>query len=411
MNNRSNLLITIIFIYIILELINYNKYKKKVKYFNNNFPLSDFIDSSDELKQSGELKQSDEFQKYLKNNILQLNTNRARKIFKLFGYINNDNQLTDEKILEFIKQSHSINFLNNKIINNKIDSIYKPLFLYWIMCIFFFIGKIIFFINGFKLEQYEISEENYNIWIYNVPNTKPIIFFPSLGVGAMQYMYMAKNLNRTIYMIEVPNINCVTSITYNYMTQETLKKVVFENILYKYHKTINNKIDYTLMGHSFGTIVASIFHNSLTNESKKDILPSNFILVDPVSIVENYIENIMLPFFKINDYFKFSKLNRPKISIFLWTIIMYYAIKDINFQIYCKRYYIPYQGTLWKHHDNVKYLYILGSNDFLINNKINIELLKKNETKNCKFHFVKNGDHVDCILGSNNIFEFIKKNL
>ncbi len=407
--NKYKLIIAIILIYIILEFINYNKYKKKVKYFNNNFPLSDFITSSDELKKNNE------FQKYLKKNILQLNTNRSREIFKLFYNINNDNELTDEKILEFIKQSPSTNFSNNKILNYKIDSMYKPLFLYWIMCIFFFIGKIIFFINGFKLEQYDICEENYNIWIYNVPNTKPIIFFPGLGIGALQYLYMAKNLNRTIYMIEVPNINCITTITSNYMTQQTLKKIVLENILYKYHKTINNKIDYTLMGHSFGTIIASVFHNSLIHESKSCMVelyfPSNFILIDPVSIVENYMENIILPFIKITDYFKFSKLNRPKINIFLWTIIMYYAIKDINFQIYCKRYYIPHQGTLWKHHDNIKYLYILGSNDFLINNKINVELLKKNKTENCKIHLVENGNHLDCILGNNHIFEIIKEHL
>jgi hypothetical protein len=243
---------------------------------------------------------------------------------------------------------------------------------------------------GFSKKSYDTHDGLYNVWSHVVPDTKPILFFPGLGLGASPYAKYAMKFARTIHMVEVPNIGYATLYSDRQATSKTLYDVV--------EKTVDT---YDVFAHSIGSVHAAMVLNEHAKLQIENTSNQNVIICDgfvnPIDILRSH----MYPFVDHCDYHDMKKKTRTRIefSLFLWI-----AAHNLEFGSWAKRYHNWYDNTLWRVYPNTTIKYVYSGNDLLYDTDY--------IAKNCPSSWVvERGSHGSVIFGRqrDDVFKVVKK--
>jgi hypothetical protein len=258
--------------------------------------------------------------------------------------------------------------------------------LYWRYCPFriesFFygirkLGELYMYFAGFKRSWHLTADGYYSVYTYDSDNNeRPIVLFPGLGLGAIPYAHIAKRFNRTIYMIEVPNVGYATPLSERHATAETIHEVVS-----KYTD------EFDIVCHSMGSGHAAHLINNMFLKNKLYKLKNVIVcdgFVNPVDAVINH----MYPFVDFCHYNVVHKKTRTKQDFYMF---IYFAAHNPEFNSWAKRYHSFYHGVLWRDYKGVNIHYIYGDKDILYDT----DYIRK--YSNCLV--IKNASHGACLFG------------
>lgn len=243
---------------------------------------------------------------------------------------------------------------------------------------------------GFTREWHKTTDGWYSVWTYDVPGTKPLIFFPGFGLGAIPYAKYAKKFERTVHMIEVPNMGYATPYSDRHATSNTIYEVV---------SIYGNAND--VFAHSMGGAHAAMWMNEITVREGTSLPEHNIVICDgfvnPVDILRSH----MYPFVDFCDYRNMYKKPKTKLefNIFIWI-----AAHNLEFHSMAKRYHNWYDGTMWRDYPNVNIKYIYSENDILYDTRYIAD--------NCRDSLcIGNGGHGSVIFGKKRdyVFSLVKQ--
>jgi hypothetical protein len=250
-------------------------------------------------------------------------------------------------------------------------------------------------INSFERTMYNTDDGYYSIWTLYKPNTKPIVIFPDLDHGAILYCNISKTFDRTIYIIEVSNINYTTPLSNSQCSSKNLYNIISKHILNNNHSD-NYDIFPDIFAHSIGSIHAAMFINELY--TKNDITKitnklskQNIVICDGTSCIYDIIISNIHPFIQFIDYKKIKKVN----NIYeFYSFIKF--IHTLEFNAWSKRFYNLYDGSFWRDyfHSNLKFIY--SKNDILIDSEYIISKMTSND-----YIFYDKGKYESYLFGKN----------
>ncbi len=202
---------------------------------------------------------------------------------------------------------------------------------------------------GYSRTWHNTHDGYYSVWTHIVPGTKPILFFPGLGLGAVIYAKFAKSLGRTVHILEVPNIGYSTPLSNSQATHETIYEVV--------SKHVDDGTD--IFAHSLGSVHAAMYLNRICN---KPVPNHNAVICDgfvnPCDLLTSHIYS----FVGLTEYSIIKK--KPKRWL-EFAIFVYMGASTLEFQSWAKRFHTAYDGTLWKTYPNTKIHYVYSKYDIL----------------------------------------------
>ena len=202
---------------------------------------------------------------------------------------------------------------------------------------------------GFKRAWHKTDDGYYSVWSHVVNNTKPLLFFPGVGLGAIPYAKVAKSFGRTVHIIEVPNIGYATPLSDSQATPQNLHSVV--------SKHVDDGCD--IFAHSLGSIHAAMYMNeihTIPTQKYKAIICDG--CVNPFDIFTSHI----YPFVGLGDLSIVRK--KPK-SWVEFMAFVYFCVYNIEVQSFTKRYHTFYNGTLWRDYQNATIQYVYSRHDIL----------------------------------------------
>jgi hypothetical protein len=236
---------------------------------------------------------------------------------------------------------------------------------------------------GFNRVFHMTTDGCYAVWSHVVPGTRPLLVFPGLGMGAIPYATLISGIKRTVYVIEVPNFGGNAPLSDRQFTAETLCDVVDaycpDHIL-------------DIFAHSFGTCTAATYLNESQDRHGVDMPIQHVVLCDGFVHAVDFVRSNIYPFVDDMDY---GYDGRPLL------FGLKYAIRDIEFQAWSKRFHNLSHGTLCrKSYPNLRLLYIFGTSDGLYD----VPYIRSHvcDSLKEKFVFVEDGMHGDCIFGDRN---------
>jgi hypothetical protein len=243
---------------------------------------------------------------------------------------------------------------------------------------------------GYTREWRETADGWYSVWTYHVQNTKPIVFFPGFGLGAIPYAKYAKKFNRTVHMIEVPNMGYATPLSDTHATSESLYEVVS-----KYGTSLD------VFAHSMGSSHAALWLNATTTRNGSSLLEHNVVICDGWVNTTDMLRCHMYPFVDYCDYpiLDNKQTSKMKFNIFLWS-----SLHNLELTTWLKRYHNVYDSSLWREYPNANILYIYAKNDILYDSKY---ITEKCSNSLC----IGTGGHGSVIFGkkSERAFSVIKQ--
>jgi hypothetical protein len=254
------------------------------------------------------------------------------------------------------------------------------------------IGEMYMLLTGFKRNWHKTDDGYYSVYTYRVinGNKRPIIFFPGFGLGAIPYAHIAKRMNRTVYIIEVPNMGYATPLSPRHGTAKTIYEVVT-----KYTK------DFDIISHSMGSghcghLINKLFLQNELSFVKNVIICDGF--VNPVDTIKSH----KYPFVDYCDYNTVHKKTRTKREFLMF---IYFAAHNLEFNSWAKRYHNLYDGVLWRDYKGVNIHYIYGDKDILYDTDY--------ISKYSDCHVIKNASHGACLFGkrSEHTIQYIKHSL
>jgi hypothetical protein len=279
---------------------------------------------------------------------------------------------------------------------------YIPFCIDFVMKIIREIGNLHLSSIGFIRTWYNTKDGYYSIWTFHKKNTKPLIIFPGVGFGAIPYGKLSKSFNRTVYIIEVPNLGYATPLSNSHCTSESL----YDTISIHLH---NNNPNYDtlpdILAHSLGSSHAAMYvnesyiKNNLTSRNK--LLPKqNIVLCDPISCIYDSIISHLYPFVDYCDYKTNIIRVNNKFEFYRYILLSH----SLEFNSWCKRYHNLYNGTFWRDYpySNIKYIY--SKNDILMDSEYIITQMNPTE-----YIFNKKGKHGSCLFGKNS--EIVRKHI
>ena len=201
---------------------------------------------------------------------------------------------------------------------------------------------------GFARSWHKTADGWYSVWTHTVPGTKPIVFFPGLGLGAVPYAKYALRFERTVHMVEVPNMGYATPSSDRHATAKTVFDVVS-----KYANTAD------VFAHSLGSAHAAMWINET---AIRDGTNCNVVICDGFVNPVDALRNHMYPFVDYCDYWNMKKKPRTRFEfdMFIWI-----AVHNPEFGSWTKRYHNWYDGTLWRDYPNIRIKYVYSGNDIL----------------------------------------------
>jgi hypothetical protein len=243
---------------------------------------------------------------------------------------------------------------------------------------------------GYTREWHNTEDGWYSVWTHHVQNTKPLVFFPGFGLGAIPYAKYAKKFKRTVHIIEVPNMGYATPLSENHATSKTIYDVVS-----KYG------IAPDIFAHSMGTSHTAIWLNETTKRNGLRITEHSVVICDGWVNTTDMLRCHMYPFVDYCDYpfLDNKKMSNIEFNIFLWS-----SLHSLELTAWLKRYHNVYDSSLWREYpkSNIKYVY--SENDILYDSKY---IAEKCNNSIC----IGSGGHGSVIFGKKREYAFaiIKK--
>lgn len=236
--------------------------------------------------------------------------------------------------------------------------------------------------KGFQKITMYTEDGQYNLWKKQVQGTKPIVFFPGFGLGAIPYVESGLWFNRTIIFVEVPNIGYASEqLSDRHATGATLFTVIKKYI---------KDDDHDVIAHSLGGAHAGMYLN--TQKQRGFISTNNMIMCDvyvnPVDCVSSQL-GAFLGFDTQHALMNGSKVHFLKYLTFVWCVTY-----SLEFTSFAKRYNLPEEVCLWDDYKGVQVKYIYGENDFLYDVSY---ISKQMDEKDC--YVIPRGHHGSCFFG------------
>jgi hypothetical protein len=276
-----------------------------------------------------------------------------------------------------------------KVGNSKLYWQYVPFCIDFTMKMIRQFGNLHLLSIGFTRTWYNTKDGYYSIWSFHKKNTIPIIVFPGAGLGAIPYGIISKTFNRTVYIIEVPNMSYATPLSNSHCTSESLYNTISTHLQNNNYLKIPD-----VFAHSLGSLHAAMYVNKIYTEnitSQNHISPKqNIVLCDPISCVYDTILSHIYPFVDYCDYkTNITKINN-KFEFYNYVLMSH----STEFNSWCKRYHNFYDGTLWRDYSysNIKYFY--SKNDILIDSEYIISQMKPTD-----YIYNEKGKHGSCLFG------------
>ena len=258
------------------------------------------------------------------------------------------------------------------------------------------IGEVYLRWVGYKKRNYLTADGHYNIWSRVVNNTKPILLFPGLGLGAVLYGKAMCSFERTTHIIEVPNLGYATPYSDSQMTSKTLYDVL-QNLTDK---------PTDILAHSMGTFQCANYINECVK--RNDISNKRIVLLDSFSTKHDILISHQLPFLGYTNYDHVISIKntQKKPGILLYYAMLYFLFHQIDVQAFSKRYHSFCTGILWREYKNINFKYVFSGNEIMMDTRYIIKQLNKED-----YHFIENGQHGSCIFGKkrNLTFDIIKQ--
>lgn len=356
---------TMLFFTIVFEYSHYARLKKRFDYFN---------------EMRVEQVHSDEEQRKMVRTIIRKNPD----LFDRASKMKHTSHIEDEESLyNCLTVQNGIKPANQVCVGcSEIYWRYHPhRFESFMICIRK-LGEIYMYFAGFKRRWYLTGDGYYSVYTYKVNNgERPILFFPGLGLGAIPYARIAKRLNRTIYMIEVPNIGYATPLSERHATSKTIYEVA---------KSLVQENEFDIVCHSFGSAQTANLINSLFLKNELFKLKSAVIcdgFVNPVDVMRSNL----YPFADHCDYDAMTKKARNQWEFYAF---LYFATHNMEFGSWAKRFHNFYDEVLWREYDGINVHYIYGEKDFLYDTEY--------ICKNSKGLLIKKASHGACLFGKRN---------
>jgi pimeloyl-ACP methyl ester carboxylesterase len=354
---------SLLFFTIAFEYAHYTKLVRRYNHFNNF-----------RLKQT----QSDEEQRKMTRAIIQKNPG----LFERLSKFQHASHIVDEDALyNVLTIDNGIKPKNKLSVGcSEIYWRYHPHRFESFMICLRKLGELYMYFSGFKRSWYLTDDGYYSVYTYTSKannNKRPIIFFPGFGLGAILYAHIAKQLNRTVYMIEVPNMGYATPLSERHATGETLYDVVNKCNLQRFD----------IFSHSLGTahaahLINTLFQKNDLHRVKNAIICDGF--VNPIDALVSHI----YPFVDFCDYNKMHKPTRNKSEFYMF---IYFASQNPESNSWAKRFHNFYDGVLWRDYNGVNINYVYSEKDILYDT----EYINRNS--NCLL--VKNTSHGASLFG------------
>lgn len=388
-NSKSLKIICVCGIGITYSILEYWHYYKSVKRYNhyNNLRLPNII-PEDEM-----------------NKLVDVIINKNPKIFRrcqkfiYTKHIKNKTDLYNAFFIDTKKTEFPSNYM--KVGSSELYWQYIPFCIDFIMKIIREIGNLYLSSIGFSRTWYNTKDGYYSIWTFHKKNTKPLIIFPGAGLGAIPYGKISKTFNRTVYIIEVPNLGYATPLSNSHCTSESLYDTISIHLQ-------NNNPNYDtppdILAHSLGSFHAAMYVNELYTKnitSQNQLLPKqNIVLCDPLSSVYDSINSHLYPFVDYCDYKTNIIRVNNKFEFYRYILLSH----SLEFNSWCKRYHNLYNGTFWRDYSysNIKYIY--SKNDILMDSEYIIKQMNPTE-----YILNTKGKHGSCLFGKNS--EIVRKQI
>ena len=360
------------FSYLIAEFVHYYKLHRRYNYFNT-------------LRNESEIDKIKEF-----NQTIDLKNSRATMLGGFFLY--NDDIENFQTTTADVIESNRL-----KVGNSKLYWRYHPFFMDLTFIALRKIGEIHLRWIGYSKKQYSTIDGYYNIWTRQVKNSKPMLFFPGLGLGAVPYGNILCSFNRTTHMLEVPNLGYATPYSDSQATGKTMYNVLTQHL---------DCIPTDILAHSMGTTYCAHYVNECVKQN--DNTKKRLILFDCFSTKHDILNSHILPFLGYGDYNSFVSIDnsQTKPGRFVYYAMLYFASQPLDVQAFCKRYHSFYNGVFWREYENIKFKYIFSGREIMLDTRYIITQLDK-----CDYHFIENGQHGSCIFGRKRklTFDIIKQ--
>jgi hypothetical protein len=256
------------------------------------------------------------------------------------------------------------------------------------------LGEYYMYWNGYSRKTYITKDGYYSVFTYknNTNKSKPLIFFPGIGFGAIPYAHVAKLFRRTIHIVEVPNLCYATPNTNSHATGTTLSEVV---------KSCVDEQEHDVICHSFGSFHTSIYLNTSykLNKIKNVVICEGF--TNPIDVVYNHI----LPFISCKHFGHIPIISKSFLKYMIFTKVL---VNNIYIHSYCKRYIDICTNVNWRDYGDIKIKYVYSENDELLNSKYITSKMNPED-----YYFIPKGRHGACFFGKkrNTVIENIIKML
>jgi len=233
---------------------------------------------------------------------------------------------------------------------------------------------------GFRRTRYPTQIGDYHVWSRIVPGTKPIVFFPGFGLGAVAYGNMLRYFRRTAYIVEIPNLGMASDAAPGFITPETVYQVVRHHLLEMESAESAESAEsvesaesaesvdcdrttvpsHDIIAHSMGSGQAAFYVNAQYTNHTEDATQTVIIcdgFVNPYdtisSITFSFIDSSLF-----NEY-------KHRSSWIEFMLVVNLVCTNVLCSTYTKRAICLYHSVLWREDYKANICYIYGERDLL----------------------------------------------
>jgi hypothetical protein len=320
-------------VYGVAELVHQLLYWHRYTYFNNMRIMNKYPTTAILIM----------IQSLMKKNPLLL---QRTKLYKHTEHIKNENDLYDALIPHC--KERPANQL--QVGCSKLYWRYSPLALELFMKSLRQAGNLYLrYVQGFSRTWHKTDDGYYSVWSHHISGTKPLLFFPGVGLGAIPYANIAKSFGRTVHIVEVPNLGYATPLSNSQATPETIYEVV--------SKHVEDGTD--IFAHSYGSFHTAMYLNAIHGKSHPN---QNVVICDGLVNSCDFLVSHIAPFVGISDYDVVRK--KPKRWLEFIAFI-YGAVHNLEVQSCSKRFIDLSSTLLWRDYPNTNIQYVYSKYDIM----------------------------------------------
>ena len=259
---------------------------------------------------------------------------------------------------------------------------YLPLAVHTTLKLVRLAGELVLFYKGFRRKWHLTDDGYYSVWSRYVPGSRPLVVFPGLGLGAVPYVQLVSHFNRTVHLVEVPNMGHATP----YSNRQFTARTVFE-VVSSYGPAPD------ILAHSMGTATATNYLNEQEAHGSAPSPPQRVVMCDGFTHPMDMVRNHVYPFV---DHVDHGSLLGQQLSSLLHRLFVTMGVHNLEFTAWAKRFHNIHDGILWRTYPNVHFLHVYGMHDHIYD----VPYIRNNvqPLENERFLFQPEGKHGDCLF-------------